>query len=110
MPTYSIFGAGPSGLYTAWRLVTSGKAVAGDTIALYDWGNYDFGNGGTRAPSGRICTYYYQNDTSQSHIEAGGMRFILWDPEKLEGHQLPTIADTNGYPLICGCSPQSPVC
>ncbi len=80
VPTYSIFGAGPSGLYTAWRLVTSGKAVAGDTIELYDWGNYDFGSGGTRAPSGRICTYYYQNDTSQSHIEAGGMRFILWDP------------------------------
>lgn len=90
MPTYSIFGAGPSGLYTAWRLVTSGKAVAGDTIELYDWGNYDFGSGGTRAPSGRICTYYYQNDTSQSHIEAGGMRFILWDPEKLQGHQLVT--------------------
>ena len=90
MTTYSIFGAGPSGLYTAWRLVTSGKAKAGDTVALYDWGHYDFGSGGTRAPSGRICTYFYRNDTSQSHIEAGGMRFIMWDPDKGEGHQLVT--------------------
>ncbi|MBC8113644.1 MAG: hypothetical protein H7062_04660, partial [Candidatus Saccharimonas sp.] len=46
MTTYSIFGAGPSGLYTAWRLVTSGKAKSGDTVALYDWGHYDFGDGG----------------------------------------------------------------
>ncbi|MEK6258226.1 MAG: FAD/NAD(P)-binding protein [Planctomycetota bacterium] len=90
MTTYSIFGAGPSGLYTAWRLVTSGKAKSGDTVALYDWGHYDFGDGGTRAPSGRICTYFYRNDTTQSHIEAGGMRFILWDPAKGEGHQLVT--------------------
>jgi hypothetical protein len=90
MTTYSIFGAGPSGLYTAWRLATSGKAQAGDTIALYEWGHYDFGSGGTRAPAGRICTYFYRNDPSQSHIEAGGMRFILWDEAKGEGHQLVT--------------------
>lgn len=90
MTTYSIFGAGPSGLYTAWRLATSGKAQAGDTIALYEWGHYDFGSGGTRAPAGRICTYFYDQDVSQSHIEAGGMRFILWDPGKAQGHQLVT--------------------
>lgn len=90
MTTYTIFGAGPSGLYTAWRLITSGKAVAGDTVTLYEWGHFDFGSGGTRAPAGRICTYFYRNDTSQSHIEAGGMRFILWDPAKAEGHQLVT--------------------
>jgi hypothetical protein len=23
---------------------------------------------------------------------------------------VPTIADTTGFPLICGCSPQTPVC
>ena len=93
MTTYSIFGAGPAGLYTAWRLVTSGKAQRGDTIQLIEWGDYAFdGPGsGTRPPAGRICTHFYRNDPTQSYIEAGGMRFIQWDPNKAEGHQLVTL-------------------
>lgn len=91
MTTYTIFGAGPSGLYTLWRLLNSGKAQPGDRIQVYEWGHYDFGSGGTRAPAGRICTYFYRNDPTQSHIEAGGMRFILWDPVQAEGHQLVTL-------------------
>ncbi|WP_278009816.1 hypothetical protein [Flavobacterium gyeonganense] len=48
--TYSIFGAGAAGLYTAWRLL-DGKSklaknekmlVKGDVLELYDWGKYDF--------------------------------------------------------------------
>jgi hypothetical protein len=49
--TYSIFGAGAAGLYTAWRLLDGqpsstndqAKQLAnGDTLELYDWGQYDF--------------------------------------------------------------------
>jgi len=36
--TYAIFGAGPGGLYTAWRLVTSGQLSSDDKITLYEWG------------------------------------------------------------------------
>ncbi|PVM86865.1 hypothetical protein DDF62_17590 [Caulobacter radicis] len=91
--TYTIFGAGPAGLYTAWRLVTGGKAVAGDTIQLYEWGDYAFdGPGsGTRLPAGRIVTHFCNDDPRQSYIEAGGMRFIQWDATKSEGHQLVTL-------------------
>jgi hypothetical protein len=59
--TYSIFGAGAAGLYTAWRLLTgkskdakkAGKLLSKrDTLELYDWGKYDFSkkNSGTREP------------------------------------------------------------
>ena len=49
--TYSIFGAGAAGLYTAWRLLSGkskdpklkGKQLAkGDVLELYDWGRYNF--------------------------------------------------------------------
>ena len=49
--TYSIFGAGAAGLYTAWRLLngvpagSKGKAMMlgkNDILELYDWGKYDF--------------------------------------------------------------------
>ncbi|NVJ99516.1 MAG: hypothetical protein HWE25_15290 [Alphaproteobacteria bacterium] len=92
MARYTIFGAGPSGLYTAWRLVTSGKLTSADTLELLEWGDYDFdGPGsGTRAPAGRICTYHYQRDEGQSYIEVGGMRYLEWDATKGEGHQLVT--------------------
>ncbi|PVM83811.1 flavin monoamine oxidase family protein [Caulobacter endophyticus] len=91
--TYTIFGAGPAGLYTAWRLVTGGKAVSGDAIELYEWGDYAFeGPGsGTRLPAGRIVTHFCNDDPRQSYIEAGGMRFIQWDATKSEGHQLVTL-------------------
>ena len=93
---YKIFGAGPSGLYTAWRLVTSGKLKSGDQLDLYDWGKYDFnGDGQGRSPSGRICSHHYQQKPDNSYIEIGGMRFIEWDKSKKEGHLLvtKTIAD-----------------
>jgi hypothetical protein len=88
--TYSIFGAGASGLYTAWRLL-EGKCTdkkfadkqlqKGDTLELYDWGQYDFNkaNPGTRAAGARICTWHYQNDPKNSYVELGGMRYSYWD-------------------------------
>lgn len=98
---YSIFGAGPGGLYTAWRLLTGGKLGAGDTVNLYEWGTYDFeGTGESRQPAGRICSHHFQDDLSASYIEIGGMRFIEWDGDQYEsdgetpakGHRLVTTA------------------
>src|SRR5258707_2847363 len=88
--TYSIFGAGAAGLYTAWRLLNGktksekGKARQlgkGDTLELFDWGKYDFSktNPGTRAAGARVCTWHYQNDKSKSYVELGGMRYSKWD-------------------------------
>jgi hypothetical protein len=88
--TYSIFGAGAAGLYTAWRLLNGktksekGKAKQlgkGDTLELFDWGKYDFSkkNSGTRAAGARVCTWHYQNDKSKSYVELGGMRYSKWD-------------------------------
>jgi hypothetical protein len=88
MTAYSIFGAGPGGLYTAWRLAMN--AVNGDEIRLYEWGNYDFpdATGGTRQPAGRICSHHYKGDPNQSYVELGGMRYIEWDGT--QGHFLVT--------------------
>jgi len=88
--TYSIFGAGASGLYTAWRLLSgklksdkgkSRKLGKGDTLELYDWGKYNFSkeHPGTRAPGARVCTWHYQNDKAKSYVELGGMRYAKWD-------------------------------
>ncbi len=88
--TYSIFGAGAAGLYTAWRLLNGntksqkGKArqlAKGDTLELFDWGKYDFSkkNPGTRAAGARVCTWHYQNDKTKSYVELGGMRYSKWD-------------------------------
>jgi hypothetical protein len=88
--TYSIFGAGAAGLYTAWRLL-DGKPVSksdqskqlskGDTLELYDWGKYDFSTAdpGTRAAGARVCTWHYKNDKKNSYLELGGMRYSDWD-------------------------------
>ena len=82
MATYSIFGAGPSGLYTAWRLINSDKLSADDTLNLYEWGEFDFeDNGSGRPPAGRICSQHYQLDNQSSYIEIGGMRFLEWNGE-----------------------------
>jgi hypothetical protein len=101
MKTYSIFGAGAAGLYTAWRLLNGeaksvkGKSKmlqAGDTLELFDWGKYDFSKKepGSREAGARICTWHYKNDPSLSYLELGGMRYAEWD-EKLEsGHLLVT--------------------
>lgn len=100
--TYSIFGAGAAGLYTAWRLLNgkpangkdSSKQLAkGDTLELYDWGQYDFTNEnpGSRAPGARVCTWHYQDDKSKSYLELGGMRYSEWDGKPLSGgHRLVT--------------------
>ncbi len=100
--TYSIFGAGASGLYTAWRLLngvsdTKKKneklLVKGDTLELYDWGKYDFSkaNPGTRAPGARVCTWHYKDDKEASYLELGGMRYSHWDGSPMgEGHRVVT--------------------
>lgn len=100
--TYSIFGAGAAGLYTAWRLLNgqaksaAGRAklpAKGDTLELFDWGQYDFSrkNPGTRAPGARVCTWHYQNNKKNAYLELGGMRYSDWNgkPEG-QGHRLVT--------------------
>jgi hypothetical protein len=102
--TYSIFGAGAAGLYTAWRLL-DGKPVSksdqakqlskGDTLELYDWGKYDFSkeDPGTRAAGARVCTWHYKDDKKNSYLELGGMRYSDWDGNdnaQSGGHRLVT--------------------
>ncbi|MBS0124457.1 flavin monoamine oxidase family protein [Thetidibacter halocola] len=107
--TYAIFGAGPAGLYTVWRLLTGGKAVAGDTITLYEWGTYDFeGNGLHRQPAGRICSHHVRTasgegqDLNATYIEIGGMRFSEWDLTQFETGQdgQPTDTPSAGHRLV----------
>ncbi len=101
--TFSIFGAGASGLYTAWRLLDGKPSKSkkdrdkllkrGDTLQLFDWGNYDFikRTKGTRAPGARVCTWHYNNDKKASYLELGGMRYSFWDGKpSSEGHRLVT--------------------
>lgn len=115
--TYSIFGAGAAGLYTAWRLL-SGKPKGekdqskqlgkDDTLQLYDWGQYDFSkeNRGTRAAGARVCTWHYQDDKNKSYLELGGMRYSYWDGSPQGGgHRLVTTVisqlglDKNSVPF-----------
>ncbi|HWN10817.1 MAG TPA: hypothetical protein VNO50_16375 [Pyrinomonadaceae bacterium] len=102
--TYSIFGAGAAGLYTAWRLLDGkpsskkdqGKQLTkGDTLELYDWGKYDFSKEepGTRAAGARVCTWHYQNNKKNSYLELGGMRYSDWNGKNdasSQGHRLVT--------------------
>ena len=94
--TYSIFGAGASGLYTAWRLLSgeenkkkkSDKMLKkGDTLELYDWGKYNFSDKekGTRAPGARVCTWHYKDNKDASYLELGGMRYSYWDGSPMGG-------------------------
>lgn len=112
--TYSIFGAGAAGLYTAWRLL-SGKTKgiddtkqlkSGDVLELYDWGKYDFSEDhqGSRSAGARVCTWYYQDSKSNSYLELGGMRYLNWDKSQgndASGHRLVTtvveLLDLNQY-------------
>jgi hypothetical protein len=99
--TYSIFGAGAAGLYTAWRLL-NGEAknkkgeekmlAKGDILELYDWGKYDFSkkDPGTRAAGARVCTWHYKNDKTKSYLELGGMRYAEFDEKTQNGHLLVT--------------------
>jgi hypothetical protein len=102
--TYSIFGAGAAGLYTAWRLLDGKTASArdkakllakGDTLELYDWGKYDFSKAepGTRSAGARVCSWYYKDDKNNSYLELGGMRYSDWDGNNdaaSQGHRLVT--------------------
>lgn len=102
--TYSIFGAGAAGLYTAWRLLDgktnsandkSKQLAKGDTLELYDWGKYDFSKAepGTRSPGARVCSWYYKDDRNNSYLELGGMRYSDWDGNNdaaSQGHRLVT--------------------
>jgi hypothetical protein len=102
--TYSIFGAGAAGLYTAWRLLDgktssekdkSKQLAKGDTLELYDWGKYDFSKAepGTRSAGARVCSWYYKDDKNNSYLELGGMRYSDWDGNNdaaSQGHRLVT--------------------
>jgi hypothetical protein len=102
--TYSIFGAGASGLYTGWRLLDgksdnvkdkSKQLSKGDTLELYDWGKYDFSKAepGTRSPGARVCSWYYKDDKNNSYLELGGMRYSDWNGNNdaaSQGHRLVT--------------------
>ena len=75
MTNYVIAGAGASGLYTAYRLLSSGALESGDTVQLYEW---------SERPGGRIFTYtfpdsVYPPGTSPDglYAEFGGMRFAV---------------------------------
>ncbi len=102
--TYSIFGAGAAGLYTAWRLLNGTpknekdkrkQLAKGDILELYDWGHYDFSkkHPGSRAAGARICTWHYENDKAKSYLELGGMRYSEWNGDnngKAAGHRVVT--------------------
>ncbi|HBL26492.1 MAG TPA: hypothetical protein DD490_06630, partial [Acidobacteria bacterium] len=90
--TYSIFGAGAAGLYTAWRLLngeTRSEAgrkkqlTRGDVLELFEWGNYDFTgeNPELREPGARVCTWHYKDDPENAYLEVGGMRYSRWDTD-----------------------------
>jgi Flavin containing amine oxidoreductase len=67
MTSYVIAGGGASGLYTAYRLLSSGKLVRGeDTVELLEWSPTRVG--------GRINTYVFPDQSGQ-YVETGGMRF-----------------------------------
>lgn len=90
MANYVIVGAGPSGLYTAYRLLLSGNLRTGDTVQVYEW---------AKRPGGRIFTYTFPESVGGNglYCEFGGMRFAVDasfnpkapDPAKIvEGHVL----------------------
>lgn len=91
MANYVVIGAGASGLYTAYRLLTGSTLRPGDTVKLYE--------AGTR-PGGRILSYTFPKSISADglYAEFGGMRFAVdqayWSkptgpkPPIKEGHVL----------------------
>jgi hypothetical protein len=109
--TYSIFGAGAAGLYTAWRLLQgksskrkfAGKQLAkGDILELYDWGKYDFNkrHQGSRAAGARVCTWHYQNDQANSYVELGGMRYSHWDEKPSKEFPNPNDGTAPGHRVV----------
>src|SRR5712691_1855925 len=84
MANYVVIGAGASGLYTAFRLLTGGKLQQGDTVQVYEAGN---------RPGGRIFTYAFPPPMGQHglYAEFGGMRFAVdgkFPTQIVEGHVL----------------------
>ncbi len=88
MTNYVIVGAGAAGLYTAYRLLNSGRLNPGDTVRLYEWSD---------RPGGRIYTYTFPSSVGSNglYCEFGGMRFAVdqnnfpKNPAKIvEGHVL----------------------
>ncbi len=109
--TYSIFGAGAAGLYTAWRLLqgkpanesdTSKILKAGDTLELYDWGKYEFSDEekGTREAGARVCTWHYKDNPDASYLELGGMRYSAWDYKKTKNNPNPNDGNNPGHRLV----------
>lgn len=109
--TYSIFGAGAAGLYTAWRLLqgkpantkdTSKILVKGDLLELYDWGNYQFSEKetGTRAAGARVCTWHYKDKPDASYLELGGMRYSAWDYKESKNNPNPNNGNNPGHRLV----------
>jgi Flavin containing amine oxidoreductase len=70
MANYVIVGAGASGLYTAYRLLSGGTLQSGDTVQLFEWSD---------RVGGRIYTYSFPPEESWAtnglYVEVGGMRF-----------------------------------
>ncbi|WP_296704007.1 hypothetical protein [Algoriphagus sp.] len=109
--TYSIFGAGPAGLYTAWRLLQGKPAnendiskilKKGDILELYDWGKYQFSEeeNGTREAGARVCTWHYKDNPEASYVELGGMRYSAWDYKKTKDNPNPNDGNNPGHRLV----------
>ena len=81
--TYSIFGAGAAGLYTAWRLLdgkTAGDKRQGEAaregrharaLRLGQVRLLEGASGDARAAGARVCTWHYQDDKTKSVSRAG---------------------------------------
>jgi hypothetical protein len=83
MTSYVIAGAGPAGLYTAYRLLQS-KMQSGDTLTICEWAD---------RVGGRIYTYTFPNSVAGNglYCEVGGMRFATdskFPASTTEGHVL----------------------
>jgi hypothetical protein len=109
--TYSIFGAGAAGLYTAWRLLKGKPACSedkskilkeGDVLELYDWGKYQFSEEekGTREAGARVCTWHYKDNPEDSYVELGGMRYSAWDYKKTKDNPNPNDGNNPGHRLV----------
>lgn len=94
MANYVIVGAGPAGLYTAYRLLTSDMLAEGDTVQVYEW---------SQRPGGRIYTYELDSvATDGLYVEVGGMRFAI-DSANFSTSMTPdsnTTTITEGHVLV----------
>jgi hypothetical protein len=112
--TYSVFGAGAAGLYTAWRLLNGednnpkdpkfkkNQLVKDDVLELYDWGKYNFAKASSevREPGARICTWFYNNNKKNAYVELGGMRYSAWDPKPSKDFPHPNDGLAPGHRVV----------